>query len=547
MPPTNLISGLDSRAPHTRRRFLYPRGQPLNIRDMTKVVNRIGQCAIALYKDGDGADADADVSRSHMVTAISVSISVSPSLRATRRRMTELRRACPLPCLVSAEERASCDCGCCWLQENELRTFAKVKFAQNLETGESVAIKIMAKSTILKHRMVDQIRREISIMKIVRHPNIVRLHEVLASRTKIYIILEFVTGGELFDRIVHQGKLSENLCRKYFQQLIDAVAHCHSKGVYHRDLKPENLLLDFHGNLKVSDFGLSALPQPGVGLLHTTCGTPNYVAPEVLGQHGYDGAAADIWSCGVILFVIMAGYLPFDETDLPSLFKKINAAEFSCPFWFSAGAKSLIQKTLDPNPKTRIDIDNIKKHPWFHKNYVPIKHRELEDVDLDDVHAVFDDIEEKYVAENSDSIEGSPVMMNAFEMITLSQGLNLSALFDRGLDHVKRQTRFVSRKPAQVVISSIEAAGLSMGLKVHTRNFKTRIEGISANKAGQFAVVLEVYEVAPSLFMVDVRKAAGDTLEYHKFYKNLCAKLEHIILKPAEGLANASLLRTMTC
>ncbi|KAF7846977.1 hypothetical protein BT93_L3520 [Corymbia citriodora subsp. variegata] len=202
-------------------------------------------------------------------------------------------------------------------------TFAKVKFAQNLETGDSVAIKIMAKSTILEHRMVDQIRREISITKIVRHPNIVRLHEVLASRTKIYIILEFVTGGELFDQIVHKGRLPENLCRKYFQQLIDAVAHCHSKGVYHRDLKPENLLLDFHGNLKVSDFGLSALPQQGVGLLHTTCGTPNYVAPEVLGQQGYDGAAADIWSCGVILFVIMAGYLPFDEVDLPSLYKKV--------------------------------------------------------------------------------------------------------------------------------------------------------------------------------------------------------------------------------
>ncbi|KAF8036525.1 hypothetical protein BT93_C2296 [Corymbia citriodora subsp. variegata] len=286
-------------------------------------------------------------------------------------------------------------------------TFAKVKFAQNLDTGDSVAIKIMAKSTILEHRMVDQIRREISITKIVRHPNIVRLHEVLASRTKIYIILEFVTGGELFDQIVHKGRLPENLCRKYFQQLIDAVAHCHSKGVYHRDLKPENLLLDFHGNLKVSDFGLSALPQQGVGLLHTTCGTPNYVAPEVLGQQGYDGAAADIWSCGVILFVIMAGYLPFDEVDLPSLYKKVNAAEFSCPIWFSPGAKSLIQNILDPNPKTRININNIRKHPWFRKNYVPIKHREHEDVDLDDVHAVFDDIEDKYVAENSETLEGS--------------------------------------------------------------------------------------------------------------------------------------------
>lgn len=116
-------------------------------------------------------------------------------------------------------------------------TFAKVKFAQNTETGESVAIKVLAKSTILKHKMVDQIKREISIMKIVRHPYIVRLHEVLASKTKIFIVLEFVTGGELFDKIVHQGRLSENDSRRYFQQLIDAVAHCHSKGVYHRDLK----------------------------------------------------------------------------------------------------------------------------------------------------------------------------------------------------------------------------------------------------------------------------------------------------------------------
>ncbi|KAK9269490.1 hypothetical protein L1049_001265 [Liquidambar formosana] len=425
-------------------------------------------------------------------------------------------------------------------------TFAKVKFAQNTETGESVAMKVIAKSTILKHKMVNQIKREISIMKIVRHPNIVRLHEVLASRIKIYIILEFVTGGELFDRIVHQGRLAENESRRYFQQLIDAVAHCHSKGVYHRDLKPENLLLDSHGDLKVSDFGLSALPQKGVGLLHTTCGTPNYVAPEVLSHQGYDGAAADVWSCGVILYVLMAGYLPFDETDLPTLYQKINAAEFSCPFWFSPEAKSLIHRILDPNPKTRIQIEGIKNDPWFRKNYVAVGHREDEEVNLDDVRAVFDDIEDQYVAEQSTNSDGGPLMMNAFEMITLSQGLNLSALFDRRQDYVKRQTRFVSRKPAKVIISTIEAVAESMSLKVHTRHYKTRLEGISANRTGQFAVVLEVFEVAPSLFMVDVRKASGDTLEYHKFYKNFCGKLEHVIWKPMEGMANSS-LKTMSC
>lgn len=396
-------------------------------------------------------------------------------------------------------------------------TFAKVKFAHNTETGESVAMKVMAKSTILKHRMVDQIKQEISIMKIVRHPNIVRLHEVLASQTTIYIILEFVTGGELYDKIVHQGRLSENESRRYFQQLIDAVSHCHSKGVYHRDLKPENLLLDSNGSLKVSDFGLSALPKQGVGLLHTTCGTPNYVAPEVLSNQGYDGAAADVWSCGVILYVLMAGYLPFNEIDLPSLYKK------------------------------RIRIEGIKNDPWFRKNYVSSKCREDEEVNLDDIHAVFDDIEENYVSEQSGNNDTGPLIMNAFEMITLSQGLNLSALFDRRQDYVKRQTRFVSREPAKVIISTIEAVAESMNLKVHTRHYKTRLEGISANKTAQFAVVLEVFEVAPSLFMVDVRKAAGDTLEYHKFYKNFCAKLEHIIWKPKEAMTNSSLLRTMTC
>ncbi|KAF5190854.1 Cbl-interacting protein kinase [Thalictrum thalictroides] len=425
-------------------------------------------------------------------------------------------------------------------------TFAKVKFAQNTETAESVAMKVLAKTTILKHKMVNQIKREISIMKIVRHPNIVRLHEVLASRTKIYIVLEFVTGGELYDKIVHQGRLSENESRRYFQQLIDAVDYCHSKGVYHRDLKPENLLLDSQGNLKISDFGLSALSQEGVGLLHTTCGTPNYVAPEVLGHQGYDGSAADIWSCGVILYVIMAGYLPFDETDLPTLYKKISTADFSFPSWFSPAVKPLIRRILDPNPKTRIQIVGIKTDPWFRKSYVSVRHGEDEEVNLDDVRAVFDDIEDEYVSEQVDNSDNGPLVMNAFEMITLSQGLNLSALFDRRQDFVRRQTRFVSRKPAKTIISSIEAVAASKGLAVHSRNYKMRLEGISANKTGQFAVVLEVFEVAPSLFMVDVRKASGETLEYHKFYKDLCTKLEHLIWK-SEGTMRPKSSRSTSC
>ncbi|KAL5704741.1 cAMP-dependent protein kinase [Ranunculus cassubicifolius] len=414
-------------------------------------------------------------------------------------------------------------------------TFAKVKFAQNTETGESVAMKILDRTTIIKHKMVDQIKREISIMKLVRHPYVVRLHEVLASRTKIYIILEFITGGELFDKIVHHGRLSEAESRRYFHQLIDGVDYCHSKGVYHRDLKPENLLVDSLGNLRISDFGLSALPPQGVSILRTTCGTPNYVAPEVLSHKGYDGAVADVWSCGVILYVLLAGYLPFDEIDLTTLYSKIEKSEFSCPSWFPVGAKSLIHRMLDPNPQTRIRIEEIRDDEWFKKNYVPARVIEYEDVNLDDVYAVFDDPEDQETNEQSMSEDMGPLILSAFDLIILSQGLNLSSMFERGQDPVKHQTRFVSQKPSKVVMSTMEVVAQSMGFKTHIRNYKMRMEGLSEDKTAHLSVMLEVFEVAPSFFMVDVQKASGEAVEYHKFYKNFCDKLEDIIWRPPSG------------
>nr|KAJ0199944.1 hypothetical protein LSAT_V11C600328670 [Lactuca sativa] len=190
----------------------------------------------------------------------------------------------------------------------------------------------------------EEIKREISIMKIVRHPNIVRLHEVLSSHTKIYIILEFVIGGELFDRInCKPGDTFNSL----MMQLPIAIP------------RPENLFLDSKERLKVSNFGLSALLQEGVELLYTPGGTPNYITPKVLRKRGYDGGAADIWSCGVIMYVLLTGYLPFEESDLPTLYKKVSAAEFSYPFWFPSGAKSLLDKIMDPNPQTVSIYNNI--------------------------------------------------------------------------------------------------------------------------------------------------------------------------------------------
>ncbi|CAM6099174.1 unnamed protein product [Calypogeia fissa] len=417
-------------------------------------------------------------------------------------------------------------------------TFAKVKLGKNVETGESVAIKILLKEKILKTRMTEQIKREISTMKLVKHPNIVQLLDVLASKTKIYIVLELVTGGELFDKIV-QGRLREDEARRYFQQLINAVDYCHSRSVYHRDLKPENLLLDASGDLKISDFGLSALPQQyrDDGLLHTKCGTPNYVAPEVVKDRGYKGASADLWSCGVILFVLMAGYLPFDEDNIMTLYKKICRADFMCPSWFSYGARRLILRLLDPNPTSRITVPQILANEWFKVGYQRAKFKEEEDADLTVIHAVFNESAEHLVQEKQ---ERKPVTMNAFELISLSQGLNLSGLFEGQAEMVKRETMFTSKHPAHEIVTKIEEAAKPLGFNVQKLNYKMKLQGDEQGRKGHIAVTTEIFEVAPSLFMVELRKAGGDTLEYHKFYRKLKNGIKDIVWKSVVDVSGNS-------
>ncbi|WCJ41222.1 CBL-interacting protein kinase 23 [Euphorbia peplus] len=413
-------------------------------------------------------------------------------------------------------------------------TFAKVKFARHVLTGDNVAIKILDKEKVLKHKMIGQIKREISTMKLIKHPNVIRMCEVMASKTKIYIVMEFVTGGELFDKIASKGRLKEDEARKYFQQLINAVDYCHSRGVCHRDLKPENLLLDATGTLKVSDFGLSALPQQvrEDGLLHTTCGTPNYVAPEVINNKGYDGAKADLWSCGVILFVLMAGYLPFEESNLMSLYKKIFKADFTCPPWFSTSAKKLIKRILDPNPVTRITIAEVIENEWFKKGYSPPTFEQA-DVSLDDVNSIFNDSVEcqNLVVERREAPVGpvAPTNMNAFELISTSQGLNLSSLFEKQMGLVQRETRFTSKHSANDIISKIEAAAGPLGFDVKKNNYKLKLQGEKTGRKGHLSVATEIFEVAPSLYMVELRKSGGDTLEFHKFYKNLSAGLKDVV------------------
>ncbi|KAK9290307.1 hypothetical protein L1049_008474 [Liquidambar formosana] len=317
--------------------------------------------------------------------------------------------------------------------------FAKVYHARNVRTGQSVAIKAVSKQKVLKGGLTSHVKREISIMRRLCHPHIVKLFEVLATKTKIYFVMEFAKGGELFAKVA-KGRFSEDLSRRYFQQLISAVGYCHSRGVFHRDLKPENLLLDENWDLKVSDFGLSAVTEQirPDGLLHTLCGTPAYVAPEILAKKGYDGAKIDIWSCGIILYVLNAGYLPFNDPNLMVMYRKIYKGEFRCPKWTSPDLRRFLSRLLDTNPETRITVDEIIHDPWFSKGYKEIKFH-LEDFDLKD-HEGDDD---------------GAKLLNAFDIISFSSGFDLSSLFNESGSSVRGE-RFVSAETPERIMEKVE-------------------------------------------------------------------------------------------
>lgn len=411
-------------------------------------------------------------------------------------------------------------------------TFAKVYYARNVNTNQSVAIKVINKEKILRIGLIDQIKREISVMRLVRHPNIVQLYEVMASKTKIYFAMEYVKGGELFARVA-KGKLKEDLARKYFQQLIGAVDFCHSRGVYHRDLKPENLLLDENGDLKISDFGLSALYDSTTndGLLYTTCGTPAYVAPEVFNKKGYDGAKADIWSSGVVLFVLLAGYLPFQDQNVIEMYKKISTGDFKCPKWFPPQARKLVWKILDPNPRTRLSIAKIMENCWFKIGYQPIESPKLQvNTSVSDVQTAFASSSSDEERPETTTINVKPSCFNAFDIISLSSGFDLSGLFEE--DKCKRQEdRFTSTKPASTIVSKLEEiAQMESKFQVVKKDGTVRLQGSKSGRKGQLGIDAEIFEVTTSFHVVEVKKTSGDTLEYMQFRdQNLKPSLKDIV------------------
>ncbi|KAI0778865.1 snf 1 [Trametes elegans] len=242
-------------------------------------------------------------------------------------------------------------------------TFGKVKMAVHTVTGQKVAMKYISKQAIAKHRTKTRVQREVEYMRALRHPHIIKLYEVIHTATDIIIVLEYA-GGELFNYIVANGRMSEPQARRFFQQLISGIEYSHHLKIVHRDLKPENVLLDDDLNVKIADFGLSNEIKDG-DFLKTSCGSPNYAAPEVIRGGLYTGPEIDVWSCGVILYVMLCGRLPFEDDDVQTLFTKISQGVYHLPTYLSADAKGLINGMLAVDPVKRITIPEIMQHPFF--------------------------------------------------------------------------------------------------------------------------------------------------------------------------------------
>lgn len=247
--------------------------------------------------------------------------------------------------------------------------FSVVKRAVHKKTREEYAVKIVLKKKAAEKK--DMIETEVAIFKQVDHKNVIRLHELFESKERLFLVTELVTGGELFDQILEKGSYTENEARKIARDMLRGISYLHSLGIVHRDLKPENLLFSDKtpkATLKVTDFGLSKIMVNQSTLLQTQCGTPAYVAPEVLVGDGY-GPEVDLWACGVIIFIILSGTTPFHADNNPELFEQIMNGDYSFhpSTWegVSEKAKDLVRKCLTVDPQKRITAKDALKHTWF--------------------------------------------------------------------------------------------------------------------------------------------------------------------------------------
>ncbi|KAL2229989.1 CBL-interacting serine/threonine-protein kinase 7-like [Sesamum indicum] len=392
-------------------------------------------------------------------------------------------------------------------------SFAKVYLGRSLDNSDTeVAIKVIDKAATVDAAMEPRILREVSAMRrLHHHPNILELYEVMATKSKIYLVMELAPGGELFAKLSRCRRFSEPTARRYFQQVVSALRFCHQNGVFHRDIKPQNLLLDKNGLLKITDFGLSALSeQKRDGLIYTACGTPAYTAPEVVYRKGYDGEKADAWSCGVLLYVFLAGCLPFDDSNLSNMYRAMHRRAFEFPDWVSKSARIVIYRLMDPNPNTRLSLDELVKLSWFKKSF---SQENLSSQNGQKLGSEFlEQNEFKYLPR-----------VNAFDIISMSSGLDLSGLFETQAN--KKEMRFTSG----VQVGEIEEKLVKVGAEFGYRIERGKGGGIRLVR-GRVVLVVEIWEVAIELWLVELKLFDAEMVLEELQWEELKSGLGDIVL-----------------
>jgi carbon catabolite-derepressing protein kinase len=424
--------------------------------------------------------------------------------------------------MAGAKSRAATKLGAPLLGKYELGrllgrgTFAKVYYARAINGGDPVAVKVLDKPQLAATGMATRVLHEVSAMRRLRHPNVLRLHEVLATRSKVYLVTELAPGGDLLSRIASlpARRLPEHAARRVFLQLVSALIYCHERGVSHRDVKPQNVLLDAGGNLKVCDFGLAALPESlrDDGRLHTACGTPAFTAPEVLRRRAYDGAKADAWSAGVILFVLLAGHLPFDDANIADMCRRAQRRDYAAPRWLSQPARRLVARLLDPNPDTRLSVADLAAHPWFKRSL---------SVDSQ-LCGLIGGQPERDLA-----FQAPPPPLNAFDIISMSPGLDLSGLF--GDSRRVCEKRFMTTATPEETVERLGQAGPKLGYFMVGKKGIERLPlgGLS----GLVAMSMEMSEVSPALMLVELRLESSDGEEAEAFgWEELKVELGDVVM-----------------
>ena len=284
-------------------------------------------------------------------------------------------------------------------------TFSKVKLGLHIPTKQRVAIKILDKEKINDEADIERIRREIHILQIVKHPNIVQLYETLTSDNNIYIIMEYIEGKDLFQYIYSVHHLTEFKSSQLFRQLISCLEYIHKLGIVHRDIKPENILLNKNKKiLKLVDFGLSNTYEKDE-LVRTACGSPCYAAPEMISGKDYEGFYSDLWSCGVVLYCMLVGRLPFDDEDIKKLYHNIKMANYVMPNFLSHYAQDILRKILVTNPKKRIKLEELKRHPFLLLSEKAIMYKGINNFNNGYIQVDYDivqKIKEKYFSNDED-------------------------------------------------------------------------------------------------------------------------------------------------